>query len=55
MRDQIDHAAEVLFLADRQFEWNHGAPERVGQRFQDAVGVGAVAVHAAGHDQARQS
>jgi len=51
---QIDHATEVFLFADGQFEWDDGASEGIGQRFQDAVGVGAVAIHAAGHDQARR-
>ena len=54
MRDQIDHAAEVLFFANGQFEWNHGPSKRIGQRFQHALGIGAIAIHAAGHDQARR-
>ena len=53
-RHQIDHAAEVFLFADGQFEWNHGSAEGIGQRFQNAFGVGAIAIHAAGHDQARR-
>ena len=33
---------------------SNGAAEGVGERFQDAVGVGALAVHAADDDHARQ-
>ena len=54
MRDQIDHAAEVFFFPDGQFERNHGSPEGIGQRFQNAFGIGAIAIHAAGHDQSRR-
>ncbi len=49
--DQVDHAVEILFLADGQFQRNDRAPECAGQRFQNAFGVGALAVHAAGNDQ----
>src|SRR6185437_4591790 len=53
-RDQIHHAAEVFLFSDRQFEWDYGPAEGVGQRFENALGIGAIAVHAAGHDQARR-
>ena len=54
MRDQIDHAAEVFLASDGQLERNHSSSKGIGQRFQHALGIGALAVHAAGHDQARR-
>ena len=51
--DQVHNAGKILLAADRQLEWGDGASERVGQRFEDAVGVGTLAVHAADHDHAR--
>ena len=53
-RDQIDYAAEVFLFADGQLERNHRPAEGIGEGFQNALGVGAVAIHAAGHDQARR-
>ena len=53
-RHQIYDAAQVLLTADGQFQWNHGATEGVGEAFEYALGVGAIAVHATGHDHARR-
>ena len=52
--DQVHDAAQVLLLANRQFQRNHRTPERFGQRLQHALGVGALPVHPTGHNQPRR-
>ena len=51
--DEIDDAAKTFLAADGKLEWGDGASESVDQRFEDAVGVGAVAVHTVDDDHAR--
>ena len=51
---QIDDARQTSSRANRQLNRNHVPPKRVGQRFQHALGVGAVAIHAVHHDQPRR-
>ena len=48
--NQIDHASKILFLADGQLQRNNCAPKCRGQRFENAICVGAVAIHVADHD-----
>ena len=53
-RDQIDDAAKVLLLADRQLNRDDGAAEHAAQRFERALEAGALAIEAVEDDQARQ-
>ena len=52
--DQIDHAAKVFLFPNGQFQRDHRTPEGVGQRFQHTLRIGALAIHAAGHNQPRR-
>src|SRR6185437_5216106 len=52
--DQVNDAAEVLLTADGQLQRHDCATEGGGQGFQNAAGVGALAVHTAGHNHPRQ-
>ena len=52
--DQIHHAAQALLLADGQLHGHYLASEGSLQRLQNSFGAGAVAIHARGHDDARQ-
>ncbi len=52
--DQVDHALEALLAADRNLHRNHQPAEGADQAFQCGFIVGALAVHAAHHDDARQ-
>ena len=52
--DQINHAAKALLLADGQLHGHDLASEGSLQRLQNSFGAGAVAIHARGHDDARQ-
>ena len=52
--DEIDNAAETLLAADGKLQRGDGAAEGAGERFERAVGVGALAIHAVDDDHARQ-
>ena len=52
--DEIDDAAETFLAADGELQRSDSAAEGVGERFEYAVSVGAVAVHAVDDDHARQ-
>ena len=52
--DQIDHAFQALFTADGNLHRDHQAAKGVDQAFQRGFPVGALAVHAAHADHARQ-
>jgi len=52
--DEIDDAAETLLSADRELQRRDRAAESVGERFEHAVSVGALPVHAVDDDHARQ-
>ena len=52
--DEINDASETLLSADRELQRSDGAAERVGERFEHAVGVGAIAIHTVDDDHSRQ-
>ena len=52
--DEIDDAAETLLAADGKLQRGDGSAEGVGKRFERAIGVGAIAIHAVDDDHARQ-
>ena len=51
--DQIDDAAEALFLADRQLNRDDRAAEHAAQRLDGAIQAGALAVEAVEDDEPR--
>src|ERR1044071_1975956 len=52
--DQIDHAFEALFTADGDLHGDHKTSEGIDQAFEGGFIVGALAIHAAHADHARQ-
>ena len=53
-RDQVDHAFQVLLAADGNLYRDNLAAKSVAQAFQRGLIIGALAVHAADYDHARQ-
>ena len=51
---QVDDAAETFFLADRELQGNNRAPESTVQGFENSLSVGAISIHSADYDDARQ-
>jgi hypothetical protein len=54
-RHQIDHAVEILFLADRQLHRHRAAAEHLLNRRERALEIGQIAIHPVHHEGARQA
>ena len=50
---QVHHPGEIALTPDRQKHGHHLASEGIAQRFERPLSIGAIAIHAIHHDDAR--